>query len=334
VTTIHIEHCDAAFAAVLVNALRYSEGRGQRLAHTRPAEESDQDAQLLASAFVTNESVRHVRLWSNWNSDVFVAELADALGVEHPLDRIEFWCNDVRVNSATTTPPSLPQVDSSASSHISSFPISASDGAPPPKQLFYVSSSNGGALLQELLEARGWERIPVAPRGEAHKVTSFKLKWCELSSSFDFDAFDEKKQIIARNPCIDCLADKLEMRNTLYQYEEACRAMQKEGGELPTSYLHTDEFIPLTFELTDGGERAVFSTAVQSKPASEWRWICKPTALGCGRGILVVDDVGEFLKRWEQFETTVRVYIFFILQFVNGDVSENVTRHFAHASLL
>lgn len=78
---------------------------------------------------------------------------------------------------------------------------------------FYLGGGNGVKLLQGLLEARGWQRIPPGPAGRAS--SHFKLKWCERSSDFDFVGFRDGRQMIGRNPKIGCIGNKLRLRQTL-----------------------------------------------------------------------------------------------------------------------
>lgn len=157
---------------------------------------------------------------------------------------------------------------------------------PKQKQTFYLGGGNGVKLLQGLLEAKGFERIPSGPAGRAS--SQFKIKWCERASDFNFAEFKEGKQLIGRNPKIACIGNKLKLRQTMVAYERSCT-------QKGVPCLKTASFLPMTYELTNARERQSFEQLSAENPA--WQWICKPTGLNCGQGIFVVDDVAEFKQK-------------------------------------
>jgi len=154
-----------------------------------------------------------------------------------------------------------------------------------------------------LLE-RGWEQIPASAEGK--KDTSFRLKWCERASDYDFNSLREKKQLIGRNPKISIIGNKLKLNKTMREFHQKGRRPKAGKGAVAApgnqKRLTFRSYMPQTFEVEDRKDREAFAKEIQEDPTSQW--ICKPTGRNQGHGIFVVPDGAQFIKDLEEEKKT------------------------------
>ncbi|XP_030843027.1 probable beta-tubulin polyglutamylase [Strongylocentrotus purpuratus] len=156
---------------------------------------------------------------------------------------------------------------------------------------FYIGGNNGVSLIEGALVTKGWRRMT-----EKHS-NQFRLKWVELRSSINFNAFKPGEQLVNRIPNSGgILGTKTGLFNTLREYERVCDRTR--GGGRSKYGLKIDEFFPESYILDLKPDRDVF---LQTFKEGEI-WISKPNGMNQGKGIYLVRDISQLQERYRQRE--------------------------------
>jgi len=133
---------------------------------------------------------------------------------------------------------------------------------------FYVPSRNNSRVIVEVLECRGWHRLPQVPESEASP--NFDLKWLFIQGKIDYDRLIDG-QLVNRVANHFVITSKKQFLDTI-------RAHEKATGERFTYH-------PRSFCSARPDEMHKVLSEVDTSP--EAVWILKPSRGKGGAGILI-----------------------------------------------
>eukprot|EP01135_Chromosphaera_perkinsii_P011451 Nk52_evm27s2402 gene=Nk52_evmTU27s2402 len=182
-------------------------------------------------------------------------------------------------NSSTSTHQSVPNLFRRRSSVMESLCPS-----------YYISSTNGAALIIDALDNLGWRKCP------EREAANAKLKWVPLASTSEFVYFREGEQMLNHIQKLAPLTSKIGMLELFRGFEKGQKRYRK---------IAVSTFLPETYRLDLEADRQEFMRVFHNDDCKTV-WICKPTSGNQGKGIYLVENLTQVQEDIDMIEKSER----------------------------